>query len=402
MPEHAIPDHVPTELVFDFDYATATAGRSDPHQAFMELDDRGAPDIFYTPAYGGHWIARRYRHVWQIFRDFDNFGQFPSLIPQSQGWVEPLIPVEVDPPLHTLARKALGPFLTPSAVNNLELYVREVARELVDSVADKKSCEFNAEFSRNFAPAIFLKLFGMPTDTMREFQGLVVKILSAGSTSEEQIATGERIFELINALLDKKLAHPEDDWSTKLVNLKNPDGTDMFTRRQLVNMGFLMFIAGLDTVAGTMVWTWRYLAEHPEVCDQLREHPEEIPLAIEEMLRIYTVTVNVRVARHDLEFEGIKFKAGEQVLLLVPVANRDPEQFPNAETVDLKRENNLHMAFGAGLHRCAGSNLARIEIRVAIEEWLSRIPRFRIQEGAEITGRGGIGVFISSLPLEWD
>ena len=151
----------------------------------------------------------------------------------------------------------------------------------------------------------------------------------------------------------------------------------------------LILIAGLDTTWSALGSMLLHLAEHPDDTRRLVEQPELLPNAIEEMLRAYSPVTMARIAADDVELHGCPVKQGDRVLLNFPAANRDPDAFPNADQVIIDRQLNRHVAFGAGIHRCAGSNLARMELRVALEEWLTRIPTFRLQPDCDVTWAGG-------------
>jgi cytochrome P450 len=151
----------------------------------------------------------------------------------------------------------------------------------------------------------------------------------------------------------------------------------------------LMLVAGIDTTwsaIGSSLW---HLAQHPDHRRQLREQPEIWPTALEELLRAYSPVTMARIVDRDTEFQGCPMHAGDRVLMSFPAANRDPRQFENPDEVILDREHNRHVAFGSGIHRCAGSNLARLELRVALQTWMERIPEFELVDPAAVTWAGG-------------
>jgi cytochrome P450 len=289
--------------------------------------------------------------------------------------------------------------MTPAAVKELDAQIRATAVGLIEGVRGKTEIDFVADYSRLYGPAVFLRLFGLGTDLAAEFQALARTVLMVTADPQDQMRAGARIREIIAGLFDEKEKNPGNDWATKLLLAKNDDGTPCMTKAELSNMGFVLFLAGLDTVMASLSFAFRYLAQHPEAREKLRNNKALIPGAVEEMLRVNSVGNNVRVARHDLDFNGVKMKAGDQILLMTTVANRDPEMFNDPHKVDLEREENLHLSFGSGIHRCAGSNLARLEIGIAIEEWLKRIPNFRLKDGDPPRSLGGQGIGLRNLPL---
>lgn len=194
----------------------------------------------------------------------------------------------------------------------------------------------------------------------------------------------------------------------------NGDGSDILSRaltweingarisdQDLLDFCLLMFMAGLDTVAAQLTFSWWHLANHDEDRKHIVADPSLIPSAIEEFLRYYAFVTPGRKVVQDTEIAGCPIKAGQMVYLPLVSANRDPREFDDADRVILEREGNRHIAFGAGPHRCLGSSLARQELRVAMEMWHERIPEYRVPDGVEIREHGG-QIGIDNLPLVWD
>jgi len=393
-----IPDHVPHGLVVNFDYRAATTGGSDPYAAMLRLAESGAPPLFYTPAYGGHWVARTYDLVSEIFRDYRRFGTYPSFIPPNPNQPA-LIPIQIDPPDHTRYRRLLGPLFSPGAASRLEDQVRRIAVELISPIAKRRSCEFVSEYARLFPQYVFLRLMGMPTDHVEEFVGWVKDFLTG--TPSQKADAGKIISGFIARFIDEKRGRPGDDWASFLSGAVSETGDSALTREEIINISYLLFLAGLDTATNAHAHAWRYFAQNPAVQSELRENPERIPSAMEELLRVNAITNNSRKVREDMEFHGTQLKRGEAILLLVALANRDPEHFDGPDEVRLNREDNVHVTFGAGIHRCLGSNLARMELRVSLEEWQRLLPPFTLADGADIHAIGGVTMGIDRLPLVW-
>ena len=195
------------------------------------------------------------------------------------------------------------------------------------------------------------------------------------------------IIQYLQGALDERTANPTDDFISELLQSEH-DGQPI-ERPVVMGMCALLLIAGIDTAwssIGSAMW---HLATHPDDRRRLANEPELMPTAIEEFLRAYSPVTMARRLSHDVEFQGCPMKAGDRILMNFPAANRDPKAFPDADKVILDRQHNRHVAFGAGIHRCAGSNLARMELRVAIEEFLARIPEFSLVEGGTVTWAGG-------------
>jgi cytochrome P450 len=391
------PDHVPPDLVVAFDYKKATTGVSDQHAALNELDRQELPPIFYTPAYGGHWVVRSYALVHEVFNDHQNFSTFPSFIPPIPDQL-PLIPVQIDPPEHGRYKRILGPLFSPLATRRLEAFIRETAVELLGPIAGRSSCDFVKDYAQCFPQRVFLRFMGMPVDKSGEFVQWAKDFL-IGSPQAKKDA-GRKITEFIDGFVEEKMAAPGDDWAGTLIKARDTDGRPALTREEIVNICYMLFLAGLDTVTNAHSHMWRYLAENPHLQTALRADPSRIPANVEELLRLFAITNNSRKVRRDMEFHGLRLRAGEPVLLIVSTANRDPDQFPDPHRFDLDRDANVHLSFGAGIHRCIGSNIARAELRISLEEWQSRLPNFRLGEG-EISSIGGVTMGLESLPLVW-
>ena len=187
--------------------------------------------------------------------------------------------------------------------------------------------------------------------------------------------------------LESRRQDPEDDLLSELLQVR-VDGA-LLEDTMILGIAALVLIAGVDTTwsaIGSSLW---HLAAHPDDLAQLVASPELMPLAVEELLRAYAPVTMARVVTSDLEFGGCPMKEGDKVLMNFPAANRDPEVFDHPDVVDLSRSRNRHVAFGSGIHRCAGSNLARMELRVALEEWIHRIPDFTLDQDQEMTWAGG-------------
>jgi cytochrome P450 len=397
-----IPSHIPSALVYDFDYISATKNAgSDPFSPLLALDPCGAPDFFWSPLLGGHWVARRYADVIKLFQDHEHFATHPLSIPPMQGQPTKMIPLEIDPPDHQRYRQIMGRLFTPAATLRIEAEIRKHAAALIEKIAEGTQTDFVETYADRFPPLVFLGLMDMPTDRIDEF----VSWASASLVGEphDQAAAGQNIISFIYEYVERKYNQTKtsDDWISTLIDAKDPEGAPALTRAEIVDISYFLFLAGLDTILNSLAHIWRYLAEHSVDQHVLRNNPGMIPNAVEEFLRFNTVATQSRTATQDLIFRGIEIKKGEAVLLLSAVANRDPVQFENGERVDFTRDPNRHLTFGAGVHRCLGSNIARLELRVSLEEWFKRIPPFRLKENTALRATGGVTMGLEKLPLVW-
>ena len=320
------------------------------------------------------------------------------------GQVRPLIPLQIDPPDHQLYRKLLDPLFSPRRVAELEPRIRELAASLVDEVAAGGGCDFNQAIAEPFPSTVFLELLGLPVSRAQEFLDLKDGIIRPpAKTPEQRLAmvneTGQRIYQVLESVVDARLEHPEDDFISGFLS-SEIDGRRL-TRNDVVDICYLFFLAGLDTVAASLDCMLAFLARNPEHRREVVDDPALVPHAVEELLRWETPVPGViRMTATETEVQGCPVPAGKQVVVLLASANTDQAFWDRADEVDFHREVNKHLAFGGGVHRCLGSHLARLELRVMLEEWHARIPDYAVAPGVELEYSPGLKQ-ISPLPLVW-
>jgi len=321
------------------------------------------------------------------------------------GQIRPLIPLQIDPPDHSKYRKLLDPLFSPKRVAVMEAPARELVRDLIDeATAGRTNCNFHAEVAEPFPSTVFLQLLGLPLSRTSEFIELKDGIIRAPAKTmaerEAMVAeTGQRIYAVLEEVVDARSAEPRDDLISGFL-ASEVDG-ERLTAEDVVDICYLFFLAGLDTVTASLDCFLGYLAQHPEQRQSLVDDPALIPAAIEELLRWETpVTGVARITVQDTELAGCPIAAGTNVAPVLGSANTDERFWENADTVDFHREVNKHYAFGGGVHRCLGSHLARMELRVALEEWHARVPEYRIAEGVELLYTEGLRQ-VENLELVW-
>jgi cytochrome P450 len=349
------------------------------------------------------WIAMRYPDVTAIMRDTQTFSRrYTDAYSTPVG--SPLVPIHLDPPEHTKYRRLLTPLLAPQMVNELEDVIRQRAIELVDDAISKGRVEYMKDFGFRFAPVIFFGLMGLPLDRADEVTIMVddalhlTDVTDPGGVRRRQ-AYGE-MQEMLVDLIRERRANPQDDYISTLVTAQidgAPIGED-----ELRQMCLLLLLAGLDTVAATLGYAMLHFARNEADRRAIIDDPSLIPSAVEEILRFYPIDASIRYVTKENDAMGCPMHAGDRVVLSLVAANRDEHEFEHADTFDLHRAPNRHIGFGVGPHRCAGSNLARIELAIALEEWHRRIPDYRVADGAELSNLVSTTVFrLESLPLEW-
>jgi cytochrome P450 len=348
---------------------------------------------------GGTMIAR-HEDVEFALRHADVFSSDMDAI--SIGNVRPLIPLQINPPEHVKYRRLLDPLFAPKQVALLEEDVRTLSNQLIDDFIHTGECEFNSAFAIPLPCTVFLRLLGLPLDDLDlflKFKDNIIRPETRDQTEYERIQaeTGQQIYAYFDKVLDEREQQPRDDMLTGFLEA-DVDGQHL-TREDILDICYLFLLAGLDTVTASVGCMVSYLAQHPEQRQRLVDDPSQIPGAVEELLRWETPVPGVpRVVAEDIDLCGEHLDAGERVTVLLGSANIDERGFPQPDEVDFGRPANRHLAFGGGLHRCLGSHLARLELRVALEQLHKRIPDYSIKPGEEPKYSIGIRA-VEYLPL---
>ncbi len=390
-----LPRHVAPHLVADFDFYRPCEPGGDPFVAWTRL--HGGPPVIWTPHNGGHWIATRGHLIKSILIDWERFSSSSAFIPKMDR--PKGVPLEYDPPEHAPLRKTLVPAFLPTAVKRWSEEVRRLTIELIEGFKAQGSCEFVADFAQQLPIIIFLKMMNLPLGDRLALLESVNATLRP--TSEESRAAGRAYMNAyINALVADRMANPGDDLlSNALTQDIGGRGMNLIEAQGLAS-GLLG--GGLDTVAATMAWIAMFLAENPAHRQQLIDAPALIPKAIEELMRRFSIGNIARVVREDMEFEGAQLKAGEQILMSTCIHALDEKEFADPWTVDFKRRDSYkHCTFSQGIHRCIGAPLAVQEIKIFLEEWLARIPHFRIDPADPPALVTGIVHGVGRLKLVW-
>ena len=374
--------------VLDPDYV------ADPFPIWDELRPR-CP-IPHTNRRVSSWLPLRYEDVTAIAHDIEHFSSRKiAVIPiTGEEGVEPdpvlpygLPPISSDPPLHTWTRRLLLPWFSHRRVESYEQMTRDLCNRLLDGFLAEGRADAAADYAQQIPVRVIAHILGVPPELSDTFTGWVRDVLEFADdpVRREEGSTG--LINFFVAEVGRRKDEPGHDLLSELLHTEM-DG-ELIDPAVVLGIASLVLIAGVDTTwsaIGSSLW---HLATHDEDRKRMVSDPAVWPLAIEELLRAYSPVTMARVVTEDVEYGGCPMKAGDKVLMNFPGANRDPEIFEDADTVVLDRALNRHVAFGSGIHRCAGSNLARMELRVALEEWLRRVPEFHVAEGATVTWAGG-------------
>jgi cytochrome P450 len=319
---------------------------------------------------------------------------------------QPLIPLQVDPPRHTKYRRLLNPRFLPREIGRLEPDVRALVTRLIDAFADRGHCDFHEEFATPLPSGIFLALMGLPMSDLPTFLRWRDNTIRPDvdphdfeGAAEIRRQTAHEVSGYFRQAIAEHKSRPADDRLLSQIVRFTIDGEEL-TETELLGIAHLLMLGGLDTVTATLDCMVTYLAKHPERRRQLVDDPARIPGAVEELMRWETpVTVLPRAVKQDIEMSGVQLRAGDRITLVLGAANLDDEEFADTG-VDFGRDPNRHVSFGSGNHLCLGAHLARLELRVALEELHARIPDYHIPDGVELNVSPGIRQ-ADSLPLEW-
>ena len=389
-----------TDWAVDYDLFDPTYVEN-PFPIWDEL--RTSCPVAHSERYGGSWLTTTYADVARVARDPAIFSSrnVSVIAPpdDTQAGVLPvgLPPIEADPPVHTWTRRLLLPWFSNDRVDAYEPYTRELCRELIDGFIETGRADAAEHYAKQIPMRVIGKMLGIPEDMSETFVEWVRSVLEFATDAPRRNRAQIESTTYFLQEMEKRRHGSGTDLISELMR-SEVDGEPVPDEFILGTVA-LILIAGLDTTwsaMGSMFW---HLATHPGDTKRLVDQPELLPTAIEEMLRAFSPVTMARIATEDVELHGCPVKEGDRVVLNFAAANRDPAAFPNPDEVVIDRAVNRHLAFGAGIHRCAGSNLARMELRVALEEWLARIPTFQLEEGSSVSWAGGQVRGPRQLPL---
>jgi cytochrome P450 len=375
-----------------------------PQPAYAELRSRCPVGRLVLD---GAPVISRFEDVMWALRHPEVFSsEMEALV--ALGTERPMIPQQIDPPAQTRYRKILDPHFSRRKMEEFAPAIAYHAGTLIDEFFERGECEFDAAFAIPLPCTAFLHLLGLPLADLELFLGFKDGIIRphkgrpgvpVAELQKVREQSGRDIYTCFRQILDERERRPSDDMLSALLRAEIEG--ERLTRNEILDICFLLLLAGLDTVTATLGCNMAFLATNPEQRERLVGNPTLIPSAVEELLRWETPVVAVpRLVKQNVTIAGVELKEGELATLLIGAANTDDAHFADAQRVDFERERNVHAAFGAGPHRCLGSHLARMELRVAMEVWHQRIPEYRIKPGETPRYSPGIREALY-LPLVW-
>ena len=374
---------------------------ADPYP--IQDDLRQRCPVAHTDRFGGVWLPTRYDDVAAIAYDTERFSSRAIIVsnfrpPRELAPVGGSPPISSDPPFHHDARKLLLPAFTKTAVTRQEPGTRRFCHSLIDAFAGQDVVDAARDYAQHIPVRVIADMLGFPPEDGPQFRTFVEDLLEGiNLPPDERIERVSRLFDYLLAQVNDHLEYQRDDLTSYLIN------AELYGRKldpsHVVGTMALLLIAGIDTTwsaIGASLW---HLAKTPGDRRRLAAEPGLLPTAIEEFLRAFAPVTMARLVRDDVHWRGVDMKADDWILLSFPAANRDPAQFDRAGEVVIDREVNRHAAFGLGIHRCLGSHLARMELRVALQVWLERIGEFTLADPSAVTWSAGQIRGPRTLPL---
>ena len=369
----------------------------DPVPIWAEMREK-CP-IAHTDRLGGSWNPTRFDDLRALAKMIPELSSRQVLVmppapnaPEMSRYEQMIVaaPITADPPIHTWTRRMLLPAFAPRAVAQHEEFTEQLCHSLIDDFIEAGECDAAVQYSQQIPPRVIAHLIGVDPGMADQFVEWVNLVLGEGLFQpEKRLQARAEMLAFIGAEVAKRQEDPQDDLLSELLFMELDMPGARITPEVVVGITNLLIVAGIDTTwssIGSALW---HLATNPDDCRRLVAEPEIMPFAIEEFLRYYAPVTMARIAETDIDYEGVHINRGDKVLMNFPAACHDPEQFENPDEFIIDRAANRHIAFGSGIHRCAGSNLARLEMTVALRVWLQRIPDFNVSDREPTTWAGG-------------
>lgn len=394
-----VPDHVPQHLVRDFNMYAPPGIDKDFHQAWASLlaEDDTCP-LVWTQANEGHWLPTRSGIIEEVLTDYRRFSSRSIILPKSHSADHGLLPTTIDPPEHHFYRKTLNQSMAPAAVNAMGDDIRAIVTSLIDDFADKGECNFTRDFADILPIRVFLSMMDLPEEDIPQTKYWTDQLIRPDGSMTFAEAL-QNLKDYIAPYVDARMGTDGEDMLSRMINTET-NGRHL-TRDEAIKLSIQVFIAGVDTVVNLLGFVFLFLARNPAHRQQIVSGQTSVTDAVEEILRRFPLVTVAREVTEDMEFHGVQLKAGDMIAAPTPLAGMDNSFTANALDVEFGRKQGQSLTFGRGAHTCPGKNLARVELRIAIEEWLRRIPDFSVGNNAEISFSSGIVGVVNQLNLRW-
>jgi cytochrome P450 len=398
-----LPAHVSPDQLVDIDKYMAPNNRADPFDLGGDLFAELPPIFFSAARHGGlidgAWVVTRHEDIREVYQNDSLYStadvaNFQALV----GETFRMIPLAIDPPEHGKYRMLLNPWFSPKAITGMEASIRATINGLIDGFADKGECDAAYDFARIYPVRVFMALMGFPDEKFEEFLQWEYAILHSHGDLERVRWGISSALAYLRSFIDEMKAHPSDNLTSHIVH--GQIESRPLTDDETIGTVAFLWLGGLDTVAATTSLMFRRLALDLTLQRRLREDPGLIADAIEEFLRMQPLVNSTRLVKQDHEIHGVQIKAGDHVTCFNYSGNFDPAEFERPREFRLDRPSNRHFTLAGGPHRCLGSHLARRELRLALGEFLRRVPEFTIKPGFDATAYPGL-IAAPRLELVW-
>ncbi|MDG1311879.1 MAG: cytochrome P450 [Porticoccaceae bacterium] len=399
MSTESLPDHVPEYLVRDFNMYGPPGIDKDFHEAWATLlqEDDSCP-LVWTQENEGHWLPTRTSIIEEILTDYSRFSSRSIILPKSHSADHGLLPTTIDPPEHHFYRKTLNHSMAPAAVNAMGDDIRGIVTSLIDGFVDKGECNFTRDFADILPIRVFLSMMDLPEDDIPQTKYWTDQLIRPDGTITFADAL-QNLKDYIAPYVDERMGGDGTDMLSRMINTETSGRR--LTREEAIKLSIQVFIAGVDTVVNLLGFVFLFLARSIEHRLQITSGETAVSDAVEEILRRFPLVTVAREVTEDMEFHGVQLKAGDMVAAPTPLAGMDNAFTPNAVDVEFGRKQGNSLTFGRGAHTCPGKNLARVELGIAIEEWLKRIPDFQVDNKSQLSFSSGIVGVVNELNLRW-
>ena len=399
MSTDSLPSHVPEQLVRDFNIYMPPRIDKDFHEAWATLlaEDESCP-LVKKKKNEGHWLPTRSAIIEEVLTDYSRFSSRSIILPKSHSADHGLLPTTIDPPEHHFYRKTLNHSMAPAAINAMGEDIRAIVTSLIDGFADRGECNFTQDFADILPIRVFLSMMDLPEKDIPQTKYWTDQLIRPDGTITFAEAL-QNLKDYIAPYVDQRMGADGTDMLSRMINTET-NGRRL-TREEAIKLSIQVFIAGVDTVVNLLGFVFLFLARNKPHRQQIITGQISVSDAVEEILRRFPLVTVAREVTEDMEFHGVQLKAGDMVAAPTPLAGMDNTFTPNAVAVEFGRKQGNSLTFGRGAHTCPGKNLARVELRIAIEEWLRRIPDFDVNEDAEVSFSSGIVGVVNQLNLRW-
>jgi cytochrome P450 len=396
----AHPAHVAAAQVVDFDIYQPMLKGKELHESWRALQESGAPDVVWTPQNGGHWMVLRGKLISKVLQDYQTFSSRVIFVPKEPaGEAYRAVPITLDPPAHRPVRSLLNEDLSPKKIKSREDSIRAMAVQMIESFRTKGRCNFVHDFAEQMPLRIFMEMVELPFADAPKLKKLADQYTRPEpGVSYDDVARG--FTEYLEPLIHERRGKNGNDMLSHLIN-GSIEGRPL-TAEETINLCVQVLVAGLDTVVNAMSFIMLFLARSPESRLALTSDLGRLSTSMQELLRRFSMVTVAREVTRDLEFEGAHLKRGEMMVVPTLLHGLDVRENADPMKVDFNRRSVSHSIFGGGIHTCAGAHLAKTEIRIMLEEWLTRIPEFRVADESEIQFVGGIVASVRPFSLVWD